>query len=216
MVQSVAFYLRTASLVVGISTAICFFSPAQAATVTFFATLGNFENPPTGSPGTGSATVIMDVDANTLSIECDLPRPYRLYDHGAYPLLCCTAGKCRSGDANTLVCWFSLRRNVRKLFQNFNTALASTWNRLLSRANGGTAAGAEAVLFAGLLAGRAYFNIHTSTSGGGEIRGFLNPVPVPAALPLFASGLGLMGLLAWRQKAEGSSSSCLTAPPSCS
>lgn len=28
----------------------------------------------------------------------------------------------------------------------------------------------------------------------------LNPVPVPAALPLFAGGLGLMGLLGWRRK----------------
>ena len=63
--------IRTALLVVGISTAMSFFAPitAQAVPVTFFATLGNFENPPTGSLGTGIATVIMDVDANTLSFD---------------------------------------------------------------------------------------------------------------------------------------------------
>ena len=63
--------IRTALLVVGISTAIPFFAPitAQAVPVTFFATLGDFENPKTGSTGTGTATVILDVDANTLSFD---------------------------------------------------------------------------------------------------------------------------------------------------
>jgi hypothetical protein len=44
-------------------------------------------------------------------------------------------------------------------------------------ANGGTAAGAEAGLLAAILGGKAYLNIHTSFAGGGEIRGFLTPVP---------------------------------------
>ena len=30
-----------------------------------------------------------------------------------------------------------------------------------------------------------------------------SPVPLPAALPLFAIGLGLMGLLGWRRKRKG-------------
>jgi hypothetical protein len=34
-----------------------------------------------------------------------------------------------------------------------------------------------------------------STSGEGQIE-----TPVPAALPLFASGLGALGLLGWRRK----------------
>jgi hypothetical protein len=40
-------------------------------------------------------------------------------------------------------------------------------------ANGGTTAGAEAALLAGLEAGQAYLNIHTTMFPGGEIRGFL-------------------------------------------
>src|SRR5262245_35522357 len=35
--------------------------------------------------------------------------------------------------------------------------------------------------------------------------GSLTPVPVPAALPLFATGLGALGLLGWRRKRKARS-----------
>lgn len=60
-------------------------------------------------------------------------------------------------------------------------------------ANGGTAATGEAALIAAFDAGTAYLNIHTSTFGGGEIRGFLAAQQVPEAGPL---ALVLSGLLA--------------------
>ena len=43
-------------------------------------------------------------------------------------------------------------------------------------------------------------------TGGGVFRiasALVDPVPIPAALPLFAAGLGFMGFLGWRRKRKG-------------
>jgi MYXO-CTERM domain-containing protein len=45
-----------------------------------------------------------------------------------------------------------------------------------------------------LLAGKYYFNIHTSANVLGEIRGFMTPVPEPTAGLLGLSALGLLAL----------------------
>ena len=59
-------------------------------------------------------------------------------------------------------------------------------------------AGAEAALLTGLDEGRAYFNIHTSEFGSGEIRGFLQTVPEPTTVALL--GAGLLGLAAFSRR----------------
>jgi hypothetical protein len=51
--------------------------------------------------------------------------------------------------------------------------LTSSYNPSYISGNGGTTSSAEAALLAGIAAGRAYVNVHSSTFGGGEIRGFL-------------------------------------------
>jgi len=73
--------------------------------------------------------------------------------------------------------------------------LASSYISSYITANGGTPAGAESALAAAIAGGQAYWNIHSTTFAGGEIRGFLVPVPEPSALALF--GLGA-GAIAWR------------------
>jgi CHRD domain len=49
-------------------------------------------------------------------------------------------------------------------------------------------------------AGDTYFNIHTVSFPGGEIRGQIALTPIPAALPLLASALGGLGYLGWRRR----------------
>jgi CHRD domain-containing protein/PEP-CTERM motif-containing protein len=51
-----------------------------------------------------------------------------------------------------------------------------------------------------LFAGNTYFNIHTGTFPGGEIRGQLVLVPEPGTLAL--AGLGSLGLLFWRKRQQ--------------
>jgi hypothetical protein len=77
--------------------------------------------------------------------------------------------------------------------------VAGNWSGTFLSNNGGTAAGAEAALFAAMNDGKAYWNIHTSTFGGGEIRGFLNVVPEPSSLTLVGLGV-LAGLVTARKR----------------
>jgi hypothetical protein len=74
----------------------------------------------------------------------------------------------------------------------FDLTMASSYNPAFVTAEGGTVAGAEAALEAGLLAGETYINIHTSAFPGGEIRGFLAAVPEPSTWAMML--IGFLGL----------------------
>ena len=60
---------------------------------------------------------------------------------------------------------------------------------------------AFSALATGLDLGRACFNVHTSSFGGGEIRGLLVAVPEPGSCALLLAGLGLVGWAARQHKA---------------
>ena len=79
-------------------------------------------------------------------------------------------------------------------------SLASSYNVSFITNNGGTVSTAFTALVTGLDAGRAYLNIHSSFAPGGEIRGFLAPVPEPESYALLLSGLAVVAWVARRQK----------------
>jgi hypothetical protein len=70
---------------------------------------------------------------------------------------------------------------------SFDLTDASVYTATFLNANGGTAAGAEAALLAGIEGGLAYANIHDAEFRGGEIRGFITPEP--SSVLMFALGL---------------------------
>lgn len=77
--------------------------------------------------------------------------------------------------------------------------LASSFNTPFMNAHGATPLGAWAALEQSFDNGNAYFNVHTSTFPGGEIRGFITTVPEPSTYLLLASGLGAIMLRRRRQ-----------------
>ena len=80
------------------------------------------------------------------------------------------------------------------LTTNYSASFVST--------SGGTAAGAETRLIDNLVSGNAYFNIHSTTFGGGEIRTFVTVVPEPATYAMMLAGLlAVVGGVAARRRA---------------
>lgn len=73
----------------------------------------------------------------------------------------------------------------------FDLTLASSYNPAFITANGGSVAFAANAFIVALEDGKAYLNIHTSDFAGGEIRGFLAPVPEPTTIALHSGQRGV-------------------------
>lgn len=168
----------------------------QAHTVIYFATLsGSAEATPNASPAVGTATVTLDLDLVTMKVDVEfsglLGNVTAAHIHG--PTAVAGAGTAGVITMTPTFTGFPSGVTSGTYSQTFDMTLASSYNAAFITANGGTVATALNAGVAALDAGKAYLNIHTSSFGSGEIRGFLAPVPEPGTTVLgLLSGAVLM------------------------
>ncbi len=167
--------------------------PAAAHATVYTASLaGANESPPVASAGTGTATITLDSGMATLRVEAVFSNLTGTTT--VAHIHCCTAdpfaGNVGVASQTPTYPGFPIGVTSGSYDQTFDLSQATSWNAAFITANGGTVGDALAALVAGLDAGKAYFNIHSSVAGGGEIRGFF--VPEPGTVALLGSGLAAL------------------------
>ncbi|MDQ6655873.1 MAG: CHRD domain-containing protein [Verrucomicrobiota bacterium] len=151
---------------------------------------GPAESPPNASPGTGFAQITLSLATHTFSVQVNFTGLTGTTTASHIHAATAVPGAGTAGVATQTPSFsgFPLGVTSGNYSNTFDMTLASTWNAAYISANGGTPAGAEAAFATALANGTAYFNIHTTTFGGGEIRGFLLPAPEPVSTTLFVLG----------------------------
>ena len=181
-------YLRALSVPLFLSLAA---ANLQATILQYEAILdGPSESPANASPGTGLGFVNYDDVAHTLSVNVTFSGLTGATTASHIHAATTSPGSGTAGVATTTPYFAGFPIGVTSGSYSIVLDLtqSSSYNPSYVSANGGTTASAELALTSAIAADRAYLNIHSQTFGGGEIRGFLVPIPEPSSLALIAVG----------------------------
>lgn len=175
------------------------YTTAQAAAVEYSVNLsGPAESPANASPGIGAGLVTYDPVAHTLQVTFNFSGLTGVTTASHIHAATSTPGTGTAGVATTVPYFpgFPIGVTSGTYDHTLDLTLAGSFNPAYVTAHGGTPAGAEAALAAAMAGGEAYLNVHTQTFPGGEIRGFLTPVPdVSATFSLMVVAMGALGAL---------------------
>ena len=161
-----------------------------------------------GTTGSGTGSAIYDDATHLLQLQATYSglsgNVTQTHIHG--PTTTPFVGTAGIMVGNTTLPNFTLGATSGTYSQTLDLTQSSIYNAgFLAGAGGGTAAGAEAAFITAVSQGRAYWNIHTSTFGGGEIRGFLTPVPEPSSVALAGLGLAAVSVRIWSKRRSNNS-----------
>ena len=189
--------------------------PAKGAIILFANMTGSQEVPPSGSAATGFATFVLNDAQTTLSMNAIVfgldftgsQTPDNANDNLVNAHIHAGVGTgAGSGlpGTNAGVRWGFIGNPFNDLDGDvvvtpFATGVGGRvvgeWDA--NEGNGGTTL---ALQLPNILAGRSYINFHTVEFQGGEIRGQLEPTPVPASVLIWGIGAVGVGYVARRRK----------------
>jgi len=198
--------MKSHLLLAAVSLALIATAPRASAQVYVAPLSGANESVANASAGTGWVTVTYDSIAHSLRIQASFAdltgttTAAHIHAPAAPPFDAAVATQTPS------LIGFPLGVTMGSVDVTLDLTFASSLRPGYITANGGTVAGAEIALAQALASGLAYFNIHTSSFPGGEVRGNLASVPDSGAslAMLFPALIGLVGLTRWRRRRRNS------------
>ena len=159
---------------------------AQSALVQYGVSLsGPNESPANASPGIGFGTVIYDNASHLLQLQVTFSgliatNTGTMASHIHAATAVPGVGTAGVATQTPSFVGFPLGVTSGSFANTLDLTLASSWNPAFITAHNNSIADSETALANAMAGGQAYWNIHSGAIPGGEIRGFLVPIPEPS------------------------------------